>query len=60
MVYESSLQEQRYLTTVRNEKEAFEALIKFKASMVISADQVSACCTAWSCVAMYWLGVWGV
>eukprot|EP00042_Codosiga_hollandica_P034898 m.251827 g.251827 ORF g.251827 m.251827 type:complete len:224 (+) comp54515_c0_seq8:270-941(+) len=39
LVYDSSLQEQQYLTSVRNEKEAFEHLIKFKASMALPVDQ---------------------
>ena len=40
IIYDSSLQEQQYLSAVRNEKEAFETLIKFKASMAVPIDQV--------------------
>ncbi|CAH0391346.1 unnamed protein product [Bemisia tabaci] len=39
LMYASSVEEQAYLTTLRREKEAFEFLIKEKASMVIPADQ---------------------
>ncbi|XP_075228902.1 DNA repair endonuclease XPF mei-9 [Lycorma delicatula] len=39
LMYGSSVEEQGYLTTLRKEKEAFEFLIKEKATMVISSDQ---------------------
>ncbi|KAE8742861.1 hypothetical protein FOCC_FOCC011542 [Frankliniella occidentalis] len=39
VMYGGSVEEQAYLTTLRQEKEAFEYLIKEKASMVIPADQ---------------------
>ena len=34
-MYDKSVEEQAYLTTLRKEKEAFEALIKEKAVMVV-------------------------
>ncbi|CAL1528126.1 unnamed protein product [Lymnaea stagnalis] len=39
LMYKGSVEEQRYLTTLRKEKEAFEYLIREKATMVISDDQ---------------------
>ncbi|XP_005095873.1 DNA repair endonuclease XPF [Aplysia californica] len=39
MMYKGSVEEQRYLTTLRKEKEAFEYLIREKATMVISEEQ---------------------
>lgn len=39
VMYGGSVEEQAYLTTLRQEKEAFEYLIKEKATMVIPADQ---------------------
>ncbi|XP_033737580.1 DNA repair endonuclease XPF-like [Pecten maximus] len=39
LMYTGSVEEQRYLTTLRKEKEAFEFLIKEKASMVIPEEQ---------------------
>ncbi|KAI8925204.1 hypothetical protein BC831DRAFT_462186 [Entophlyctis helioformis] len=39
LVYDNSVEEQRYLTSIRREKEAFERLINQKASMVIPIDQ---------------------
>ncbi len=39
-MYDNSLQEQQYLSAVRAEKEAFEQLIKYKASVVLPKDQV--------------------
>jgi DNA excision repair protein ERCC-4 len=39
LFYENSVEEQKYLTTLRKEKDAFELLIKEKASMVIPEDQ---------------------
>ena len=41
VVYDNSIQEQQYLTTVRSEKEAFEHLIMYKAGMTPSTDQVA-------------------
>ena len=41
VVYDNSIQEQQYLTSVRSEKEAFEQLIMFKAGMTPSTDQVA-------------------
>ncbi len=40
LMYESSLQEQKYLSSIRNEKQAFEALIAAKAHMALVVDQV--------------------
>uniref|UniRef100_A0A0B7B0H8 DNA repair endonuclease XPF n=1 Tax=Arion vulgaris TaxID=1028688 RepID=A0A0B7B0H8_9EUPU len=39
MMYKGSVEEQRYLTTLRKEKEAFEYLIREKATMVVSEEQ---------------------
>ncbi|XP_013404181.1 DNA repair endonuclease XPF-like [Lingula anatina] len=39
LVYAGSVEEQRYLTTLRKEKEAFELLIKEKATMVIPEER---------------------
>jgi len=39
LMYDSSIEEQRYLTSLRHEKEAFEYLIKAKANMVIPKDR---------------------
>lgn len=39
MMFDKSVEEQAYLTTLRKEKEAFEGLIKEKASMVIPNDR---------------------
>ncbi|XP_043278151.1 DNA repair endonuclease XPF [Venturia canescens] len=39
LVYGGSVEEQGYLTSLRREKEAFEKLIKTKATMVIPSDQ---------------------
>nr|XP_022317869.1 LOW QUALITY PROTEIN: DNA repair endonuclease XPF-like [Crassostrea virginica] len=39
MMYTGSVEEQRYLTTLRMEKEAFEYLIKEKATMVIPEER---------------------
>lgn len=39
LMYGGSVEEQAYLTTLRQEKEAFEYLIKEKATMVVQADQ---------------------
>lgn len=39
MMYKGSVEEQRYLTTLRREKEAFEYLIREKSTMVISEEQ---------------------
>eukprot|EP00048_Salpingoeca_helianthica_P000246 m.40278 g.40278 ORF g.40278 m.40278 type:complete len:848 (+) comp10297_c0_seq2:245-2788(+) len=39
MLYEASLQEQKYLSALRNEKQAFEGLIASKAHMAVSTDQ---------------------
>ncbi|KAH9489914.1 DNA repair endonuclease XPF [Bulinus truncatus] len=39
MIYKESVEEQRYLTALRKEKEAFEFLIREKATMVISEEQ---------------------
>ncbi|KAL2914851.1 DNA repair protein RAD16 [Polyrhizophydium stewartii] len=39
LVYDNSVEEQRYLTSIRREKEAFERLINQKANMVIPIDQ---------------------
>lgn len=39
LMYGGSVEEQAYLTTLRQEKEAFEYLIKEKATMVVPADQ---------------------
>ncbi|KAJ3225805.1 hypothetical protein HK099_006203 [Clydaea vesicula] len=38
MVYDNSVEEQKYLTKIRREKEAFEKLIKQKSMMAISLD----------------------
>ena len=35
LMYDKSVEEQAYLTTLRKEKEAFEALIREKAVMVV-------------------------
>jgi DNA excision repair protein ERCC-4 len=40
MMYASSLQEQKFLTSLRVEKAAFESLIATKAHMAVSVDQV--------------------
>ena len=37
--YTNSVEEQRYLTTLRKEKKAFEVLIRQKASMVIPEER---------------------
>uniref|UniRef100_A0A2C9KG37 DNA repair endonuclease XPF n=1 Tax=Biomphalaria glabrata TaxID=6526 RepID=A0A2C9KG37_BIOGL len=39
MMYKESVEEQRYLTMLRKEKESFEYLIREKATMVISEEQ---------------------
>ncbi|XP_064386752.1 DNA repair endonuclease XPF-like [Halichondria panicea] len=39
LLYDSSVEEQRYLTGLRKEKEAFEQLIKDRASMVVPVDR---------------------
>jgi len=39
LVYDASAEEQAYLTTLRREKEAFEMLIREKATMVVPRDQ---------------------
>ncbi|KAK3753140.1 hypothetical protein RRG08_024418 [Elysia crispata] len=39
MMYKGSVEEQRYLTTLRKEKEAFEYLIREKATMFIPEEQ---------------------
>ncbi|OAJ43057.1 hypothetical protein BDV3_001823 [Batrachochytrium dendrobatidis] len=39
LVYDNSVEEQRYLTSIRREKEAFEKLINQKATMAIPIDQ---------------------
>ncbi|CAE1245383.1 ERCC4 [Acanthosepion pharaonis] len=39
LTYKNSVEEQRYLTTLRKEKEAFEYLIKEKATMVIPEER---------------------
>ncbi|XP_062509704.1 DNA repair endonuclease XPF-like isoform X2 [Corticium candelabrum] len=39
LFYENSVEEQRYLTALRKEKDAFELLIREKASMVVPEDQ---------------------
>ncbi|EDO39065.1 predicted protein [Nematostella vectensis] len=39
MIYTGSVEEQKYLTTLRKEKEAFEKLIREKASMVTPEEQ---------------------
>ncbi|XP_041359609.1 DNA repair endonuclease XPF-like isoform X2 [Gigantopelta aegis] len=39
LLYSSSVEEQKYLTTLRKEKEAFEYLIKQKATMVIPEER---------------------
>ncbi|CAG5130690.1 unnamed protein product [Candidula unifasciata] len=39
LMYKGSVEEQRYLTTLRKEKEAFEYLIREKATMVVSEEQ---------------------
>lgn len=39
LIYAGSVEEQRYLTTLRKEKEAFELLIKEKATMVIPEER---------------------
>ncbi|KXJ09967.1 DNA repair endonuclease XPF [Exaiptasia diaphana] len=39
MIYAGSVEEQKYLTTLRKEKEAFEMLIKEKATMVIPEER---------------------
>ncbi|XP_077131282.1 DNA repair endonuclease XPF isoform X2 [Ranitomeya variabilis] len=39
LIYGGSTEEQRYLTSLRKEKEAFEQLIREKASMVIPAER---------------------
>ena len=39
LMYEKSVEEQAYLTTLRKEKEAFEHLIKEKATMVVPEDR---------------------
>ena len=40
LVYDSSLQEQKYLTSIRTERQAFENLIETKARMAVVSDQV--------------------
>ncbi|XP_059178554.1 DNA repair endonuclease XPF-like isoform X2 [Physella acuta] len=39
MMYKGSVEEQRYLTSLRKEKEAFEYLIREKSTMVITEEQ---------------------
>jgi len=39
IIYSGSVEEQRYLTTLRKEKEAFELLIKQKAAMVVPEER---------------------
>lgn len=39
LMYKNSCEEQRYLTAIRSEKEAFELLIKEKAAMIVSEEQ---------------------
>eukprot|EP00043_Microstomoeca_roanoka_P007238 m.69738 g.69738 ORF g.69738 m.69738 type:complete len:175 (-) comp13750_c0_seq3:2197-2721(-) len=39
MVYQSSFQEQSYLSSIRHEKEAFERMIQSKRVMALPADQ---------------------
>eukprot|EP00794_Sanderia_malayensis_P007973 gene7973-8832_t len=39
VIYTGSVEEQRYLTTLRKEKDAFEMLIKQKASMVVPEER---------------------
>ncbi|KAJ3050769.1 hypothetical protein HK102_012202, partial [Quaeritorhiza haematococci] len=39
MVYDNSVEEQRYLSMIRKEKEAFEKLIREKSIMAIPLDQ---------------------
>ncbi|ORY53589.1 hypothetical protein BCR33DRAFT_710984 [Rhizoclosmatium globosum] len=39
MVYDNSIEEQKYLTSLRKEKDAFERLIREKANMAIPIDQ---------------------
>ncbi|KAJ1988666.1 DNA repair protein RAD16 [Coemansia spiralis] len=39
MVYDNSLEEQRYLSAIRRERESFEKLIKEKATIVIPIDK---------------------
>lgn len=39
LIYKNSMEEQRFLTTLRKEKEAFEYLIKEKATMVIPEER---------------------
>ncbi|CAH8434069.1 unnamed protein product [Dicrocoelium dendriticum] len=41
MLYEDSIEEQRYLTQLRREKEAFESLIKLSSRIVIPKDAFS-------------------
>ncbi|CAG8443290.1 10311_t:CDS:10 [Ambispora gerdemannii] len=40
MMYEDSVEEQRYLTSIRKEKEAFERLIREKATMALPIGQM--------------------
>ncbi len=39
MMYSNSCEEQRYLTSIRTEKESFELLIKEKATMIVTEEQ---------------------
>ncbi|KAJ3062533.1 hypothetical protein HDU98_001574 [Podochytrium sp. JEL0797] len=39
MIYDNSIEEQKYLTSLRKEKESFEKLIREKANMAIPIDQ---------------------
>ncbi|KAJ3225748.1 hypothetical protein HDU81_007686 [Chytriomyces hyalinus] len=39
MIYDNSIEEQKYLTSLRKEKDAFEKLIREKANMAIPIDQ---------------------
>jgi DNA excision repair protein ERCC-4 len=39
MVYDNSIEERKYLSTIRREREAFEKLIREKSNMAIPIDQ---------------------
>lgn len=39
LTYENSVEEKKYLYTVRKEQEAFEALIRERATMIVYANQ---------------------
>ncbi|KAK4475913.1 hypothetical protein MN116_001156 [Schistosoma mekongi] len=43
MLYENSVEEQRYLTSLRKEKEAFESLIQLSSTIVIPKDATIPC-----------------